>query len=129
MPATIAKLAMLIHLLDGGNGPITLEATRKALLWKNYLYKHAKRIYKCGQVGSIELASVLVKKLTSSSLKNLFTVREVLRRGWSGLTDKDLVEDALAELEDAGWVRSMASDTLQGRPTKKYNLNPAVLKK
>ena len=129
MPATIAKLAMLIHLLDGGKGPITLEATRKALLWKNYLYKHAKRIYNCGQVGSIELASLLVKKLASSSLGNPFTVREVLRRGWSGLTDKNLVEDALVELEDAGWVRSMVSDTVQGRPTKKYNLNPAAFNK
>ena len=129
MPATIAKLAMLIHLLDGGTGPITLEATRKANLWKHYLYKHAKRIYGIGEIGTMHLASMLGKKLKVSAIKEPFTAREIMRRRWSGLTHKKLVEDALAELEDAGWVRITASDTKTGRPTTWYNLNPAVLEK
>ena len=129
MPATIAKLAMLIHLLDGGTGPITLVATEKAAKWRVYLYKHAKRIYGSGQVGTTQLASRLGKKLIASTIKEPFTAREILRRKWSGLTDSKLVEDALIELEDAGWVRITASDTRTGRPTKFYNLNPALTTK
>ena len=129
MPATIAKLAMLIHLLDGGTGPITLEATQKARLWVQYLHGHAKRIYGSAEIGSMQLASMLGKKLKTSAIKEPFTAREILRRGWSGLTEKNSVEGALAELEDAGWVRITASDTKTGRPTTWYNLNPAVLEK
>ena len=129
MPATIAKLAMLIHLLDRGTGPITLVATEKAAMWRVYLYKHAKRIYGSGQVGTMQLASRLGKKLIASTIKEPFTAREILRRKWSGLTDSKLVEDALVELEDAGWVRITASDTRTGRPTKFYNLNPALTTK
>jgi hypothetical protein len=129
MPATIAKLAMLIHLLDDGTGPITLQATKKASLWVKYLHKHAKRIYGIGEIGTMQLAQALGKRLISSAIKEPFTVREVLRRGWSGLTDKKLLEDALAELEDAGWVRSIASDATTGRSTTWYNLNPAVFEK
>ena len=129
MPATIAKLAMLIHLLDRGTGPITLVATEKAAMWRVYLYKHAKRIYGSAEIGSIQLVSMLGEKLIASAIKEPFTAREIERKGWSGLTDSKLVEDALVELEDAGWVRITASDTRTGRPTKFYNLNPALVKK
>ena len=77
----------------------------------------------------MQLASMLAKKLIASAIKEPFTAREILRRGWSGLTEKNFVEGALAELEDAGWVRITASDTKTGRPTTWYNLNPAVLEK
>ncbi|MDB2421867.1 YfjI family protein [Paracoccaceae bacterium] len=129
MPATIAKLAMLIHLLDRGTGPITLVATEKAAMWRVYLYKHAKRIYGSAEIGSIQLVSMLGEKLIASAIKEPFTAREIERKGWSGLTDRKLVEDALAELEEAGWIRGTASDTRTGRPTKFYNLNPALTTK
>jgi len=126
MSATIAKLAMLIHLLDGGTGPINMVATKKAVRWFDYLYMHAKRIYESSELG---LAYTLSNKLVLSTLKEPFTVREIVRTGWSGLNDIKLIEGALEELEDAGWVRSVVPNTIQGRPTKKYNLNPAVIKK
>jgi hypothetical protein len=129
MPATIAKLAMLIHLLDRGTGPITVEATEKAHLWVKYLHRHAKRIYGSAEIRSIQLVSMLGEKLIASAIKEPFTAREIERKGWSGLTDSKLVEDALVELEDAGWVRITASDTRTGRPTKFYNLNPALTTK
>ena len=129
MPATIAKLAMLIHLLDGGTGPITLVATEKAAKWRVYLYKHAKRIYGSGQVGTTQLASRLGKKLIASTIKEPFTAREILRPQWSGLTDSKLVEDALVELEEAGWIKGTPNKPATGRSTILYNLNPALVKK
>ena len=128
-PATIAKLAMLIHLLDGGTGTITLVATEKAAKWRVYLYKHAKRIYGSGQVGTTQLASRLGKKLIASTIKEPFTAREILRPQWSGLTDSKLVEDALVELEEAGWIKGTPNKPATGRPTILYNLNPALVKK
>ena len=87
---------------------------------------HAKRIYESSELG---LAYTLSNKLVLSTLKEPFTVREIVRTGWSGLNDIKLIEGALDELEDTGWVRSVVPNTIQGRPTKKYNLNPAVIKK
>ena len=129
MPATIAKLAMLIHLLDYGTGPITLEATEKAHLWVKYLNRHAKRIYGSAEIGSIQLVSMLGEKLIASAIKEPFTAREIERKGWSGLTDSKLVEDALVELEEAGWIKGTPNRPATGRPTILYNLNPALTTK
>ena len=129
MPATIAKLAMLIHLLDEGTGPITIEATCKANLWVKYLHRHAKRIYGSAEIGSMQLASILGKKLETSAIKEPFTAREIERKGWLGLTDSKLVEDALVELEEAGWTKGTPYKPATGRPTILYNLNPALAKK
>jgi hypothetical protein len=81
------------------------------------------------EIRSIQLVSMLGEKLIASAIKEPFTARKIERKGWSGLTDSKLVEDALVELEDAGWVRITASDTRTGRPTKFYNLNPALTTK
>ena len=67
--------------------------------------------------------------MIASTIKEPFTAREILRRKWSGLNDKQLVEDALAELEEAGWIKGTSSKPATGRPTILYNLNPALFKK
>jgi putative DNA primase/helicase len=41
----VPSLALLIHLVDGFIGPVSAEATRKALAWACYLESHARRIY------------------------------------------------------------------------------------
>jgi putative DNA primase/helicase len=41
----VPTLALLIHLADRVSGPVTAAATRKALVWAQYLESHARRIY------------------------------------------------------------------------------------
>ena len=72
-------------------------------MWRVYLYKHAKRIYGSAEIGSIQLVSMLGEKLIASAIKEPFTAREIERKGWSGLTDRKLVEDALAGI-GRGWL-------------------------
>src|SRR5512147_3140196 len=38
-------LALICHLADGGAGPVTLTAFRRAEMWGEYLKSHAARLY------------------------------------------------------------------------------------
>ena len=42
----IPSIALLIHLADGGRGPVPLAALDKAVGWGRYLFGHARRIYR-----------------------------------------------------------------------------------
>ena len=53
----IPSLALLIHLADGGSGPVPLSALDKAVGWGRYLFAHAQRIY--GSIGADEHAGLV----------------------------------------------------------------------
>ena len=58
-------------------------------------------------------------------LKDGATVRDVYRRQWSNLRTSRQVEQALAVLSDAGWVR-VESVATSGRPTEVIHIHPAI---
>jgi hypothetical protein len=60
-------------------------------------------------------------------LEDGFTVRDVLRKCWHGLTEGADIEAALSGLEEDGWLRSRSiggTGPGSGRPTTKYDINP-----
>ena len=128
MSATVAKLAMLIHFLDGGSGPISVDAALKAFEWCKYLNAHSKRVYESAPVGSENAAKQLLNKIRSGDLPNRFTERDVIRKGWVNLTSKsgDL-EHALALLIDHHWLRKELVST-GGRPSEVYIIHPSAQK-
>jgi hypothetical protein len=128
MPGTIAKLALLIHLLDGGSGPIDMTATTKALKWFMYLYPHAKRIYGSSPTASFDSTSMLLQKIKQGHFPNPFTAREVVRKGWTGLTSQQSVEDAIEWLVTCHWLRADGLDT-GGRPKEVYTAHPKTLER
>ena len=103
------SLALIFHLVevaDGkATGPVTQRATAMAVSWCEYLESHARRIY--GLVGNItdQASSRLAKKLQKGALQDGFTVRDVYRKEWGLLTDKEVVKSACEELVDRGWLR------------------------
>jgi len=121
------RLAMLCHLAeDGQSGAIPLHQVVRAIEWCQFLEAHARRIYDAASPRGI--ASILAEKIQSGVLGRRFTVRELCKKGWSGLTEAKVVRALLRELEDLGWVRPepAQSSSSGGRPAEGYLVNPKV---
>ena len=125
------SLALTFHLIevaDGtASGPVTLRSTQLAAQWCEYLETHARRIY--GLVNDIGLAAAsrLAGKIKEGAIQDGFTARDVYRKHWGLLDDRELVGLALEELELFGWVRATPSSPGLGRtPLPVYRINPKV---
>ena len=123
-PGAIAKLAMLIHLLDDGKGPVSELAMGKAISWSVYMKKHAQRLYSLSNLADEESASQLLAKIKAGAVMDGFTAYDLKRKGWAGLKSDTDVEAALASLVAMGWLRLRAVGSEGGRPTVKYLIHP-----
>jgi hypothetical protein len=125
-------LALLFHLVDrseGRGGAFVSEiAALRAAEWCLYLESHARRCYALLGHNRFRSARLLAKKIERGELADLFTVREVLRRHWTGLNDAEAVAAALEWLEIENWVRVVRgpSGSAGGRPTVRYELHPEL---
>ena len=124
-PSMIAALALVIHLVDDGFGPVNLDATKKAVAWAQYLARHAKRAYGAADNSAALAGKTLADKITKGGLMSGFTVRDVKRKGWQNLVKDDDVRAALEWLVDTNWI--VGEDRKgSGRPTTVYTINPKV---
>jgi hypothetical protein len=128
MPGTIAKLALIIHLIDGGSGPVSQKATARALRWFAYLFAHAQRVYEMSGTAHVNSANLLLDKIREGKLGQQFTPREVKRKGWGGLITEDAVGGALDILLQANWLRLNTQET-GGRPSEVYTVHPQELER
>lgn len=126
LPKTVASLSLIFHLVDGGDGPVTAEATGRSLDWADYLRTHAARLYASGAVASEDGARLIIKR--RSSLPSPFTARDVQRKNWGGLSEHADVADAVDLLEMTGHVRRIAQPTSPGggRPATSYEWHPSL---
>jgi putative DNA primase/helicase len=127
MPA-LALLFHLVEVVDGQAtpGPVGAQPALAAAAWCEYLEDHARRIYQSALDGDPETAMQLAERI-KASLPNPFRVRDVTRKGWSGLDHADTVERALLVLEDRRWVKGVETPGgAPGRPTVDYWINPAL---
>lgn len=127
MPA----LALIFHALDLGSGQVssqvTVENAKRAAAWCEYLESHARRIY--GLVTNLtdQAASRLARKIQQGALPNPFTVRDVYRKEWSLLDERQIIENACEELISLGWLRERITPPAQGQRGKtEYLVNPKV---
>lgn len=116
-PALAGRLALVLHLADGGGGPIPADTLARALDWCGFLEGHARRIYAPAADGGLTAARALLRK--RGELGESFTARDVYRRGWSGLADATTVADGLAVLVEYGHLIEHEQST-GGRPTLAY---------
>lgn len=124
---TVPALALILHLADGGTGPVTLQATLRALAWADYLDSHALRCYGATVAGEIGAARRILARIKRGELLDGFKAREIDRAGWADLTDRDTVRAALALLVAHGYLIEVeiSSTTVGGRPTLAYRIHPA----
>lgn len=125
------SLALIFHIIEvstgEAEGPVSLRAARLAAVWCQLLESHARRCYQMAFDGDQEAAQRLGERL-KNSLPNPFQVRQVVKKGWSGLTTPDDVNKALMILEDRGWVQAHTPPVEKqgGRPTTNWHINPVV---
>lgn len=120
MPQTIAGLALLFEIIDGGHEIVGLESTTRALMWADYLLSHAYRLYSVATNQCIQNAQLLLKR--KDKLPNPFSVRDIHRKNWAGLDNVSVIMEALECLIDYRHIRSkkILSTTQGGRPTSVY---------
>jgi putative DNA primase/helicase len=123
----LPSLALLCHLADVGHGPVGIDALGRAVAWAHYLECHARRIYSSQIAANVVAAKSLAKKIQKGDLSSQFSVREVHRKGWSGLSTSEDVTEAVELLEDCGWVR-LEERWTGGRPTRICTVNPKVVR-
>ncbi len=124
----VPSLALLFHLADGAQGPVSEAATRMAIGWAAYLESHARRIYAIVVNAGAIAGKALAKRIQKGELKDGFTLRDIYRKHWAGLSDKQAVEQAVDLLLDLGWLKEIVENT-GGKPKTRYQINPDLLAK
>ena len=123
----VPSLALINHLADGGTGPVSKVALLRALSMSEYLETHAKRAYGAGPEAATAAAKTILVQIRKQSLKDGFSLRDILRPNWSRLRDREVVQAALDMLVDHNWLAEEVKKLpLGGRPTVKYLINPGV---
>jgi len=121
----VPGLALTLHLADGGNGPVSEQATLRALAWAEYLESHAQRVYASVSNPEVSAAKAIIERIRKGDLPESFSSWNVWRPGWAMLSDRELVADALRLLEELHWLDSHTEPT-KGRYSTVYEVNPRV---
>jgi Protein of unknown function (DUF3987) len=122
----VPALALLIHVTEQPNGPVQLLALERAIAWAEYLETHARRIYSPAIAPDMDAALLLAKRINKGEIGARFTLRDIYRSGWSGLSTRELAFAAVNVLLDFDWLRT-TEETTSGRTRTAYEINPALL--
>jgi putative DNA primase/helicase len=125
------SLALIFHLLnklEGWQGTaVTLEVTRQAAAWGEFLELHARKVYAGILNKDLQAAHAIKARIDEGTITSGQTVRALYRHQWSMLRTPDDVFGGLATLERSGWLRvTMCRSAEGGRPTEVIDLNPTI---
>jgi hypothetical protein len=121
-------IALILHLAEGSIGPVTANSALRAAAWCQYLAGHARRIYGMVEAAKVSTARRVSRRLADGKLEDGFTLRDMVRKQWSGVTTALQADTALAILEESGHVQSQDGINQVGRPTVRYFVNPKIKK-
>ena len=121
MPKTVAALSLIFELIESGETSITDKSLAMALELADYLRSHSERLYSIVSNSAIKAAKLLLKR--KDKLPPPFTPRQIQQKGWSGLSDKDEVYDALTVLLDHHQIKREAVPNTGGRPSIRFHWN------
>ena len=121
----IPALALLFHLIDGHEGPVCEECLNRSVKFGEYLKDHANRVYASASGHDFSAVRLLAERLLKGEFAEGFTCRALMLKGWSGLSTREQAQAAIDALVEFGWI-SETEVRNGGRPTVKYQLNPAA---
>ena len=126
MPKTIASLALLFELVDGGRGTVGVTAAARAFAWSEYLLTHAAQLYTSGSVLAENGARIILAR--RDRLPTPFTARDIHIKSWAGLADRDAVAAAIDALLTTSHCREVppSPSVNGGRPSVSYVWNPHI---
>lgn len=125
----VPALALISHLADNEAGDVGAVAVLRALAWAEYLETHARRAYASLETPEHLAAEAIIQRLRKGELPSPFQARDVYRKQWAHLSDRQLVTDALELLADLDWlsVSELTAKETGGRPARLYVANPRGL--
>ena len=121
-------IALILHLAEGSIGPVTATSALRAAAWCDYLSGHARRIYGLVEAAKVTTARMVSRRLAEGKLNDGFTVRDMVRKQWSGVTTTMKAESVLAVLQENGHLQSLEDMPALGRSTVRYYVNPQIKK-
>jgi Protein of unknown function (DUF3987) len=122
------SIALILHLTQVRPGPaVSAETAMRAAAWTTYLEGHARRVYGLLELQQVSAASALARRLSQGKLIDGFTVRDVQRKCWAGMTQVSVIEQALGVLEEHSYVAGVDQQNPSGGPqTVRYFINPKI---
>ncbi|MBF0421024.1 MAG: DUF3987 domain-containing protein [Magnetococcales bacterium] len=124
------SLALIFHFVDShGFTPVGAMSAQRAIDWYKFLRAHAERIYADAANNGKRQAKGLLEKIREGKLGEMFTVRDILRHEWSGLTDKDSLAKAIDILLFHGYLRKAIQPSAKGRPTISFEVHPSLVRR
>jgi hypothetical protein len=122
------SLSLLFWILEdpnnvNANSQVSLIATKKAIEWCEFLEKHAVKAYAIGHNAQTFATHRLSQFIEQGEINDGMAVRSIYRKQWAQLGTVQLVDSALANLEELGWLR-LVYTTVQGGRTRKIELHP-----
>lgn len=125
------SIALLLSIADGRFDAISLQHAQMAAAWCEFLALHALRVY-AAQVSPEMIAAQLLSRKLSLGWKRAegcFSLRDVYRPQWAGLTSPEEARLALDVLSEYDWVRKVQIASVgAGRPSEVYRINPGIWK-
>jgi putative DNA primase/helicase len=124
----VPALALINHIADSGNGPVTQKSLLRALAFVTYLESHAQRVYGSTSESELAAAKAILKRIHSGDLPDGFTARDVHQKGWAHLTERVHVGAGLGLLVDLYYLAEIDLGTgpQGGRPKVGYSINPRI---
>jgi hypothetical protein len=119
-------IALILHLANDSTGPVTADSALRAVAWCEYLTGHARRVYGLVEASKVTTARTVSRRIAEGKLDDGFTVRDLVRKQWSGVTTVLQAEAVLGILEESGHVKGIEGLNTIGRPTTNYFINPLV---
>jgi Protein of unknown function (DUF3987) len=126
----VPSLALMNHLADGGEGPVSQRALLKALATAHYLESHARRVYGSADEAELAAAKAILKHIRHGDLKDGFTARDVHQKSWAHLTERAQVGAGLGLLDDLDYIAAASASVAGaqgGRPKVIYRINPGII--
>ena len=117
----VPALALVLSVADGEE-EISADSLGRALDWSETLEAHALKVYGIG-ASDIEGARVLLQKIKSGKVEKGFSLRDVHRKCWSFLTDREQIRTAIDCLIEHGYLKAI-DEVTAGRTKTTYQINP-----
>ena len=125
----VPALALINHIADSGDGPVTQTSLLRALAFVTYLESHARRVYGSTSESELAAARSILKRIQNGDLQDGFTARDVHQRGWAHLTEREHVGAGLNLLVDLYYLAEIVPGIgpKGGRPRVAYSINPRIV--
>lgn len=126
--AQVARIAANLHLMEGGHDQsvISDQSMEQAILIGHVIESHTRAVFKAMVANpGMETALKVVRKITAENLSEL-SRRDVMR--FDRTIDVEEAKIAIELMVDHGYLIAQHTEQRRGRPSDRYDVNPAVFR-